>query len=74
MAKRTAPDLRSNVGIDIAHASRPGGVPTHVTSAPAAAPGAGEAARLAVYAKPATVDPFGWVGRARKTLGQRLSR
>jgi hypothetical protein len=71
VAKR--PDLRSNVGIDIAQASRPGGVPTHVTSTPAATPGAGDGNRLAVYAKPATVDPFGWIGRARKTLGKRLS-
>ena len=74
MATRSdLPGQRSSGGIDIAHSSRPGGVPTHVVTAPAAATGAGNMTRLAVYAKPATWDPFAGLGRARKALGKRLS-
>jgi hypothetical protein len=68
---------RNTGGIEIFAGGRPGAVPTHVvTPHAAAAPGT-------TYALPgltrnmgptvATVDPFAFIGRARKALGRKLT-
>lgn len=65
-----------NGGIDIFAGGRPGAVPTHVVTPHApAAPGTSftlPQLRQNMGPSVATVDPFAWVGRARKAIGKRL--
>jgi hypothetical protein len=64
-------------GIDISTGgNRIGGVPTHVTTRPVAAPGRATpapAVLAGITHRTTTLDPFAFIGRARRALGKRLS-